>query len=192
MSDFWFYFNLGLHYVLDWKAYELILFLILICAPYTFAAWKKLLALVTLFTFGLIISVLLEIYGVVNVSQGMIGFLVPTTILATALFTLFTAGNEQKIEKTRAFYILAIFFGLIQGFDLASIPDNFGTRGRIISIFEFAMGVEVAQIIVVLILFIVAFIFQSVFHYNKRDWVLVVTSLVIGMTIPMLYNNWIF
>jgi hypothetical protein len=62
----------------------------------------------------------------------------------------------------------------------------------ILALLEFALGIEAAQIIVVIILLIIAFIFQTIFRFNKRDWVLVVSSLVIGMVIPMLINNWIF
>jgi len=191
MPDFWLHFSLGLHHVLDWKAYAQILFLILICTPYTFASWKKLLALVSLFTLGLTISILLESHGIVNVSQRIIGFLISATIFSVAIFTLFTTGNEQKIEKTRAFYVVAIFFGLIQGLGLGTLSENFG-NGKLLSIFEFALGVEVAQLIIVLIFFIIAFIFQSIFRFTKRDWVLVISSMVLGMAIQMLYQNWIF
>ncbi|HET8803803.1 MAG TPA: HupE/UreJ family protein, partial [Aequorivita sp.] len=67
MSDFWLYFNLGLHHVLDWKAYDHILFLIVLCAAYTFASWKRLLLLVTMFTIGHTLSLLLASYNVVSV-----------------------------------------------------------------------------------------------------------------------------
>ena len=61
---------------------------------------------------------------------------------------------------------------------------------EILPLLEFALGVEFAQIIVVAAVLILSFIFQTVFRFNKRDWVLVVSSLVIGVIIPMLQNNW--
>ncbi len=67
------------------------------------------------------------------------------------------------------------------------------SRGNeILPLLEFALGVEAAQIIVVTIVLILSFIFQSIFRFNKRDWVLVVSSIVIGVVIPMLQNNWPF
>lgn len=188
MSDFWLYFNLGLHHVLDWKAYDHILFLIVLCAAYNFSSWKKLLLLVTLFVIGHTLSLMLAVYGVVSVSSGLIEFLIPVTILVTALFNLFTAGKEKKIEKMGIFYIATIFYGLIHGLEFTT----FNSSGNIMPILVSSLGIEAAQIIVVLLILIAAFIFQTIFRFNKRDWVLVISSFVIGMVIPMLIDTWIF
>ncbi len=192
MSDFWLYFNLGLHHVLDWKAYDHILFLIVLCAAYNFSSWKKLLLLVTMFTVGHTLSLLLASYNVISVSSRVIEFLIPITILFTALFNLFTAGKEKKVEKMGIFYIVTVFFGLIHGLGFASFFTALESGNSFLPLLEFALGIEAAQIIVVIIILIIAFIFQTIFRFNKRDWVLVVSSLVIGMIIPMLIDNWIF
>ncbi|MAP55847.1 HupE/UreJ family protein [Altibacter sp.] len=192
MSDFWLYFKLGLEHVLDWKAYDHILFLIVLCAAYTFNSWKRLLLLVTLFTIGHTVSLLMANYNVVSVSTRWIEFLIPVTILITALFNLFTAGKEKRAEKLGLFYIATVFFGLIHGFGFASYYKMINADNDILPLLEFALGVEAAQIIVVIIVLILAFIFQMLFRFNKRDWVLVVSSIVIGMIIPMLIENWIF
>lgn len=192
MSDFWLYFNLGLHHVLDWKAYDHILFLIVLCAAYTFSSWKRLLILITLFTLGHTMSLMLANFNIISVSRRFIEFLIPITILVTALFNLFTAGKEKKMEKLGVLYIATVFFGLIHGLGFASFFKALDSGGGILSVLEFALGIEVAQILIVLIVLIAAFIFQTIFRFNKKDWVLVVSSLVIGMVIPMLINNWIF
>lgn len=192
MSDFWLYFNLGFHHVLDWKAYDHILFLIVLCAAYSFSSWKKLLILVTLFTLGHSLSLLLASYNVVSVSGKVIEFLIPITILVVAIFNLFTAGKEKTMEKMRVLYIATIFFGLIHGLGFASFFKELNTTGEFAPLLELALGIEAAQIIVVIGILIIAFVFQTVFRFNKRDWVLVVSSLVIGMAIPMLIDNWIF
>lgn len=192
MSDFWLYFNLGLHHVLDWQAYDHILFLIVLCAAYTFSSWKKILLLVTMFTIGHTLSLLLANYHIVSVSSKVIEFLIPVTILVTALFNLFTAGKEKKFEKIGVLYIVTIFFGLIHGMGFATFFTALDSGGGILPLLEFALGIEAAQIIVVMIILIIAFIFQTIFRFNKKDWVLVVSSLVIGMIIPMLIHNWIF
>tara|TARA_R100000353_G_scaffold171821_1_gene136465 strand:- start:153 stop:557 length:405 start_codon:yes stop_codon:yes gene_type:complete len=131
-------------------------------------------------------------YNVVSVSTRWIEFLIPVTILITALFNLFTAGKEKRAEKLGLFYIATVFFGLIHGFGFASYYKMINADNDILPLLEFALGVEAAQIIVVIIVLILAFIFQMLFRFNKRDWVLVVSSIVIGMIIPMLIENWIF
>ena len=192
MSDFWLYFNLGLHHVLDWKAYDHILFLIVLCAAYTFISWQRLLLLVTLFTVGHTLSLLLANYNIVTVSSTVIEFLIPITILVTALFNLFTAGKQKKGEKMGLLYIVMLFFGLIHGMGFASFFKALDSDGEFLPLVEFALGIEAAQIIVVIFLLILAFIFTAIFRFNKRDYILVVSSLVIAMVVPMLIENWIF
>lgn len=192
MSDFWLYFKLGLEHVLDWRAYDHILFLIVLCAAYNFVSWKRLLLLVTLFTLGHTIALLMANYEVVTVSSNLIEFLIPITIMVAAVFNLFTAGKVKRAEKLGIFYIITTFFGLIHGFGFATYYRMINLDREILPLLEFALGVETAQIIVVLVVLILAFVFQSIFRFNKRDWVLVVSSIVIGMTIPMLIDTWIF
>ncbi len=192
MSDFWLYFQLGLHHVLDWKAYDHILFLAVLCAAYTFASWKRVLLLVTMFTIGHTLSLLLASYGVVSVSSKLIEFLIPVTIIATAIFNLFTAGKEKKLEKLNILYIVTIFFGLIHGMGFASFFNSINEGKEILPLLEFALGIEAAQLSVVLIVLIISLIFQTLFRFKKRDWVLVISSLVLGLAIPMLINNWLF
>lgn len=67
MDQFWFYFNLGLHHVLDINAYDHVLFLIALTVPYTFKDWKHVLLLVTIFTVGHTLSLFLSVFGIVNV-----------------------------------------------------------------------------------------------------------------------------
>jgi len=191
MSDFWLFFKIGLEHVLDWKAYDHILFLIALCAAYNFVSWKRLLLLVTLFTVGHSASLLLANYGIVTVSVNWIEFLIPVTILLTAVFNLFTAGREKRVEKLGILYFITAFFGLIHGFGFAAFYKMINTDGDIFPLLEFALGVEVAQIIIVLGVLVLAFLFQSIFRFNKRDWVLVVSSIVLGMVIPILIENWV-
>jgi hypothetical protein len=61
---------------------------------------------------------------------------------------------------------------------------------EILPLLEFALGVEIAQIIVVAAVLILNFLFQFIFRFSKRDWVLVISSIVIGVIIPMLQNTW--
>ena len=192
MSDFWLYLKLGLYHVLDWQAYDHILFLIVLVAAFTFSSWKKIFILVSLFTIGHTLSLLLASYNVVTVSSKWIEFLIPITILFAAFYNLFTSGKSKHSETLGLFYIITIFFGLIHGFGFASYYKMISGGNEILPLLEFALGVEIAQLIVVLFVLIVSFIFQTIFRFNKRDWVLVVSSIVIGMVIPMLQRNWPF
>jgi len=192
MSDFWLYLKLGLTHVLDWQAYDHIVFLIVLVAAYNFSNWKRIFILVSLFTIGHTASLLLANYSVVTVSSKWIEFLIPVTILVAAVYNLFTSGKINRSEKVGLFYVITVFFGLIHGFGFATYYKMITGGNDILPLFEFALGIEFAQLIIVAIVLISSFIFQSIFRFNKRDWVLVVSSIVIGVVIPMLQNNWPF
>ncbi len=194
MSEFWLYFKLGLTHVLDLKAYDHILFLIVLTIPYTFKDWKRVLWLVTVFTIGHSLSLALSAYGVVSVSVTLVEFLIPITILVTALFNIFTAGKGARKEKIGLTFFAALFFGLIHGLGFSNyfkaIVGN--TSSKLLPLLEFALGVEVAQVIIVLLVLILAFIVQTIFRFNKRDWVMVISAIVVGLVIPMIAANYPF
>ncbi len=190
MSEFLFYFELGMRHVLDWNAYDHMLFLIVLVVAYTFQNWKKIAALVTLFTLGHSISLLLAVYGVVSINARLVEFLIPITILITALFHVFTAGKSAH-NNYRLLYASTLFFGLVHGFAFSSgfkIASS-GASSKLLALLEFALGIEVAQIIVVVVVLLISFIVQTFFRFSKRDWILVIASVIIGMIIPMIIAN---
>ena len=192
MSEFWIYFNTGLRHVLDINAYDHVLFLIALTIPYAFKDWKRVLLLVTLFTVGHTMSLLLSVYGFVQIKVNLVEFLIPITILITAVFHLFTAGKNSKKESISFIAIVTLFFGIIHGLGFSNyfntiLPGN--SSDKLLPLLEFALGIEAAQIIVVLIVLILSYMVQTVFRFSKRDWTLVMSSFVIGVVIPMVIES---
>ena len=66
----------GMYHVLNLSAYDHILFLIVIAVPYLFKDWKRVLMLVTVFTLGHSISLLLSTYNVISVNRNLVEFLI--------------------------------------------------------------------------------------------------------------------
>lgn len=192
MSEFWIYFNTGLRHVLDIHAYDHVLFLIALTIPYAFKDWQRVLLLVTLFTVGHTMALLLSVYGFVQIKVNLVEFLIPITILITAFFHLFTAGKNSKKESISFIAIVTLFFGIIHGLGFSNyfntiLPGN--ASAKLIPLLEFALGIEAAQVIIVLIVLILSYIAQTVFRFSKRDWTLVMSSFVIGVVIPMVIES---
>ncbi|MCX2681272.1 HupE/UreJ family protein [Galbibacter sp. EGI 63066] len=191
MDQFWFYFKLGLNHVLDINAYDHVLFLVVLTVPYTFSNWKRVLWLVTMFTLGHTLSLILATYGVVSVNSKWVECLIPITILVTAVFNIFTAGKGAKKEKFGLTFFVALFFGLIHGLGFSTYFKQIvaSASNKMVPLLEFALGIEGAQVIVVLLVLVLAFVFQSIFRFNKRDWVMVISSIVVGFVIPMMIET---
>ncbi len=192
MNDFVLYLKLGLFHVLDWSALDHILFLTVLVVAYNFSHWKRVLLLITLFTIGHTTSLILANYNVVQVSSRVVEFLIPTTILIGAVYAIFTAGKSSAQTGINILYFVTSFFGLIHGFGFASYYKMIHGGTSLLPLLEFALGVEIAQIIITLIVLVIGFVFKTIFRFNKRDWVLVVSSIVVGLVLPMLVKNWNF
>ncbi len=191
LENFWFNVQYGIHHVLDIKAYDHLLFLIVLTVPYMFKDWKRVLLLVTMFTLGHTISLILAVYGVVNVKAVVVEFLIPITILIVALFNVFTSGKGAQKEKIGVLFLSTLFFGLIHGLGFARefkmlLGDS---DSKLILLLEFALGIELAQIIIVFAVLLLGYIMQTVFRFNKRDWILVISAIVVGLVIPMILNS---
>jgi len=189
MDDLQFYFYLGLKHVLDWRAYDHVLFLIVLTIYYSFKEWKKVVWVVTAFTFGHTFSLILSAYDLVYVKMEIIEFLIPLTIFATAWYNILTGKNTSKSILFTS--VVATGFGLIHGFGFSSyfkiIVDD--TEGKILPLIEFAIGIEIAQLLIVVFILSLNFVVLGILKRQKRDWVIITSSIVIGVVIPMLIER---
>ncbi len=190
MNDFIFYFKMGLFHVLDFKAYDHILFLIVLAVVYQFKQWKKVLWLITLFTIGHSITLALSAFGVLNVRADLVEFLIPLTIFITGLMNVLTA-KKASVGKENQNLFFALFFGLIHGLGFSNyFKIMIGkASNKLIPLLEFALGVEAAQIIIVLGILLIGSLAQSVLGVNRRDWILVTSSIVIGFALQMMFDR---
>ncbi|KAB8151502.1 HupE/UreJ family protein [Kordia sp. TARA_039_SRF] len=193
MSDFWIYFKLGLNHVLDFNGYDHVLFLIVLTVAYLFKDWKRVFWIVTIFTIGHTISLLLSTYNVIAVRANTAEFLVYVTIIATALYNIFTAGKSNNKTKIVILLVVALFFGLIHGLAFSNYFKTItsGVESKLLPMLEFALGVEAAQIIVVFVVLVLSFVFQTVFRFSKRDWVMVISSIVLGIAFHIVDINFL-
>ncbi|WP_339894795.1 HupE/UreJ family protein [uncultured Algibacter sp.] len=191
LENFWFNVEYGINHVLDINAYDHVLFLIVLTIPYVFKDWKRVLLLVSMFTLGHTLSLVLAAYNVVTVNATVVEFLIPITILVVALFNVFTSGKGAQREKVGVLFLSTLFFGLVHGLGFARefkmlLGD---TDSKLVLLLEFALGIELAQIIIVFVVLFLGYIVQTIFRFTKRDWIMVISAIVVGLVIPMILNS---
>jgi len=192
MSQFWIYFQIGLKHVLDINAYDHVLFLIALTVPYLFKDWKRIFLLVSLFTIGHTLALVLSVYGIIAIKVDVVEFLIPITILVTALYHLFTAGKTSKNDGVNLVFFITLFFGIIHGLGFSNYFKTIlggSATSKLLPLGEFALGIEAAQLVVVFIVLVISYIVQTVFRFSKRDWALVMSAFIIGVVIPMIIES---
>ena len=191
MEQFKLFLELGLTHVLDINGYDHVLFLMVLAAPYLFSNWKKILLLVTVFTVGHTLSLILAAYEIVSVKSSLVEFLIPVTIGIAAVYNIVTADKNQTNDKVGVLFFTTLFFGVIHGLGFSNYFRMIigGKDEKIIPLLEFALGIEIAQVIIVVGMLILATLFQTFLRVSRKDWVLVVSAIVIGLIIPMLLER---
>ena len=94
MNDFWLLVELGFSHVWDWQGYDHLLFLMALCLPFSMIEWKKLLWLITYFTIGHSLSLVIASLDLLTISSTWIEFLIPLSIAATALHNIIFAQRR--------------------------------------------------------------------------------------------------
>lgn len=192
MSEFMLYLEIGLRHVLDIRAYDHILFLTALVVPYHFKDWRKILILVSVFTLGHTLALILAVFDMVKINVNLVEFLIPITILCTAIYNLFNNGKGAGKSNITVAVFITLFFGIIHGLGFSNYFNSIlagSSSEKILPLLEFALGIELAQIAVVLTVLILSFIVQTLIRNSKRNWVLIASSIIIGIVIPMLIES---
>lgn len=184
MTDFVFYFDLGWHHIISLEAADHLLFILALSAIYLFHDWKKLLILVTAFTVGHSCTLALSVYDILRINGKWVEFLIPVTIIATAIFNLMQKNFNPS--SLRLNYFLALFFGLIHGMGFANAIRFMlaKSQGIGLPLFSFNLGLEAGQILVVFLILLTSFFIVNKSGLQRKLWV---RSLSLIALLPALY-----
>jgi len=162
-----------------------------LCAIYAAQDWKKVLILVTAFTIGHSITLALSTFELVNFRTDIIEFLIPVTIFITAFSNILRKQNSIKPSVLNLNYFFALFFGLIHGLGFSNyLKSLLGKNESIITqLLAFNIGLELGQVIIVAIFMIVSAVFTGLFSVSKRDWNLVISAAIAGISLTMMIET---
>jgi hypothetical protein len=175
MQDFLFYLQLGWEHIISKDALDHQLFILALIAIFSFRDWKKVLILVTAFTIGHSLTLVLSALDVFRFPSDWVEFLIPCTIVFTALDNIIFSKNEKKLIQLN--YYLALLFGLIHGMGFANSVRMMLANEQDITLplFGFNVGLELGQIIVVAIALFIHYIFSEVLKLSNKIWIYIIS-----------------
>lgn len=188
--NFGLYFNLGIEHITDPYGYDHILFIIAICATYSFKNLKSIAILVTAFTVGHSIALALAILNIVPVFPPLIEFLIPVTILASCIHNILQHPRElqpasQTLKRNNTpVYIGVLLFGLIHGLGFSNFLREtlVASESIFTPLLAFNLGLEVGQLLIVLAIFLINYLFIGILQRKQHDWNLFVSGGVASLT----------
>ena len=192
METLWFYSNLGFWHVIDWNGLDHFYFIVALVLPYSFKESGKLLWWVTLFTIGHTLSLIGNFYTEFSFSSYWIEILIPITIAlsAVAVAVFFLKSEKSVYRSKKIFPLMTIFFGIIHGLGFGRyfkmlIFDDAVT----ISLFSFALGIELAQVTIVVFVLFTSWLVLKIFKNSKRSWEFFVSGLILLASFKMILER---
>jgi hypothetical protein len=191
MSVFELYFTLGLQHIADLKGYDHILFILILCAVYQWKEWKRVLILVTAFTLGHSMTLVLATLKLVRVNGDLIEFLIPLTIFITALSNVISRKKRVPAWQHSLKYGAALFFGLIHGLGFSNyLRSLLGAESRMaLPLFSFNVGIEVGQILIVIVIMLLTKVMVDLLRMPAREWHLLLSGAGLGVSLILMIER---
>lgn len=188
MGQFELYFRLGTNHILDLAGFDHILFIIVLCSSYSISDWRRIILLVTAFTIGHSITLVLATFQLLNLNSDLVEFLIPVTIAITAAGNLVVAKLPQG---TQINYFFASFFGLIHGLGFSSyLRALLGTEVSILTpLFAFNVGLEAGQFLIVFFFLLLSLLPLKILKVKQRQWTLLVSVVILAIAIKMIMKS---
>lgn len=196
-SLFQFYLQLGFEHILDIQGYDHIAYIVALSALFSWSQGRKLLLLVTAFTLGHCLTLALVGLDILQLSpqqKGIVEVLIPLTIIGTAVMNIYSLRKTEKAQGTFKFiYGLTTCFGLIHGlgfssFFRSSMMPGAGRGELIQQLLAFNIGVELGQIVVVLVVLLLSGLFMGLLKMKRSVWVSIVSLIAILIAVYLLFK----
>ncbi|MDR9375140.1 MAG: HupE/UreJ family protein [Schleiferiaceae bacterium] len=191
MSNFSTYLQLGYEHIVSFDALDHILFIVALMAVYQLKHWLRMIIAISFFALGHSVSLALAAAGVVDFEVGLIEFLIPATIVFTALINLTKGGRDAQ---SRSKYWLAGIFGVIHGLGFSNYYGmlTMGESTYWQALLPFNLGVELGQLVVVLVFLVALLVYEFFLNKKLRDWSLFWSGVAFGLALVMCIENWPF
>lgn len=181
------YLKLGFQHIVDINGFDHLLFVITLCAVYQLKEWRKIVIVITAFTLGHSITLVLASLKIIIPNRHIIELLIPLTILISAVFNLIAEKYELKSAKLWVKYAFALFFGLIHGMSFSSFfTDIMGdATGIVLPLFSFNVGIEVGQFFVISLYYFLIYLIYKLFKtsYKRFAWFFSVLGIIVSIVL---------
>ncbi len=189
MNDYLSFFASGWEHIVDINAYDHLLFVMTLCATFKLKEWKQILVIITAFTIGHSVTLILSAINIIPSNAKIIEMLIPFTIMITALSNVINYSKEGKFSNVKVKYSIALVFGLIHGLAFAT---NFKfmlfSDSITMPLFMFNLGIEIGQLFIVLLFMIALWIYNFGFKGEHYKWNLFISGAGFGIATTILLN----
>ena len=186
------YAQLGFEHIAAWNGYDHILFLIVLCVGYEPKEWKKILFLITAFTIGHSLTLILATLKIITLPSNIVEFAITSTILISAILNLFPSKHSKSNYYTPKYFI-AGSFGLIHGLGFAGgLQSLLGKEQSIVlPLFSFNLGLEIGQIVVMGAFLTIHYLVIERLKVKPLLWNKIISLIAIVVSIHLIMSTYL-
>lgn len=190
MDELFLYLRLGFKHIIDLGGVDHIVFVLALTLRYIWSDWKKILILVSAFTIGHSLTLALSTLSIIDISVNWIEFLIPITILITAVSNFWVKDFEFK-QAHSAHYALALFFGLIHGLGFSNyLKSLLGKEDSLLGpLFSFNIGLEMGQIMIVGLILALSYGILTFLKIPRKMYLRYGSILAISLSLRMILDR---
>lgn len=190
MDELFLYLRLGFKHIIDLGGVDHILFVLALTLRYIWSDWKKILILVTAFTVGHSLTLGLSTLSLIDIPVNWIEFLIPVTILITAISNFWVQDFEFK-QRYSAHYGMALFFGLIHGVGFSNyLKSLLGKEDSLLGpLFSFNIGLEIGQILIVMVILALSYGILGILKIPRKMYMRYGSFITILLSLRMIIDR---
>jgi len=151
MADLTAFVELGFRHILAVGAADHIVFLLALAAIYRGPDWRRALWVISAFTVGHSVTLVLAVTDVLRVRTAVVEFLIPVTIVLTGIENLLLHQRATPGGSARHRPVFAGVFGLVHGAGFAEYLRNLFVERIAVPLVGFNLGIELGQIVVLVV-----------------------------------------
>lgn len=183
------YFSDGAWFLLYQAHLTTLTLLILLFFVYSLADYRRALMLSVVFAAATLVGMILSACELFHLRSALTAFLLPFLATLLALFNILGAGAKHSAILEKTGYAIDILFGIVLGLSMGS---GYGQAdGTVFPLLCFTLGLAVGTILAALVMLCISSL-VAFFGVNRRDYILVLSSIAIGLMIPLLIRTFPF
>ena len=187
MEEFKVWFFVGYEHIVNKDALDHILFVLALSCLYDLRMIKKLVILITAFTIGHSLTLIISVLDLISYNQKIIEFAIPSTIAITCLTNISKRNSLTNSKILNRNYWIALIFGLIHGLGFSNyLKALLGGSSVLLPLFGFNVGLEVGQILIIIIFVFFSHWVSGLIFPKKSDWIMFVSSIILGISLLLM------
>lgn len=190
MIEFWLYLNQGFLHIIDLQGLDHLCFIVSFCLLYSLKDWKYIIGLITAFTLGHCITLIISVLNIVTIKSSLVETLIPITILSSCANNYwYLFSKKQSKPSTLITYGILFSFGLIHGLGFSNFLKMmiFEEDSVILPLLGFNIGIEIAQLMIVFS-FLIFLIFTQKVKANSKYLRIMINTIIVLVILNFLLD----